>query len=604
MQLINQLQTRTKQLVIFSIVITMIASGVFIPRAFGAGGGPPSCENGIPGVSFSLQPATKGVGTLEVSLDGQYSDPCDDPIVDYAWNFGDGSTAHGVSVTHIYGVGTFRPTLTITDASGATNTATYRNDIVVKATNQNPIFNDSSYETFHQNYLDIDLKPLASDPDGDNINDSYYLVDASSNHVKTDKGYISLNSYAGTLRYSAINYNPTGQDIINIGIKDGFGGTDTAQITINLHSYVTGVDDTATTYSGTPVTINVAANDYSYYGEAVTVARYAYEQTNGTATVNADGTITFVPAAGFVGTGSFRYVIYSSNPAMNAVNHAYAYIDVRPVPNYAPVAVNDNLNVGEDSSGTINVLANDSDQDGDALSSNITTGPVNGTASMSPAGLLSYTPNANFYGTDTVQYQVTDSKGAASTATVIIGVSSINDVPASSNDTASIAEDNNVSIAVLSNDSDVEDGTNLTVQIVSNPAHGTATVNSDKTITYAPKANFNGNDSFTYKVTDKNGATSTSTVNITVTSVNDGPTAAFTGTLKRNGTATLNASTSHDIDGQIASYTWNFGDGQTATTTSPTTDHRYTGKNSSYQVTLTVTDNQGATATIVRTIAY
>ena len=57
------------------------------------------------------------------------------------------------------------------------------------------------------------------------------------------------------------------------------------------------------------------------------------------------------------------------------------------------------------------------------------------------------------------------------------------------------------------------------------PAHGTAAVNPDKTITYTPAANYNGADSFTYTIGDGNGGTATATVNVTVTGVNDGPVA-------------------------------------------------------------------------------
>ncbi len=97
-----------------------------------------------------------------------------------------------------------------------------------------------------------------------------------------------------------------------------------------------------------------------------------------------------------------------------------------------------------------------------------------------------------------------------------VTVTPTNDGPVAVADAATTAEDTAVSIAVLTNDSDL-DGDTLTVSAATTPAHGTAAVNPDGTITYTPAANYNGADSFSYTVGDGNGGTATATVSVTVT---------------------------------------------------------------------------------------
>ncbi|MCI5061675.1 MAG: cadherin-like domain-containing protein, partial [Algiphilus sp.] len=104
------------------------------------------------------------------------------------------------------------------------------------------------------------------------------------------------------------------------------------------------------------------------------------------------------------------------------------------------------------------------------------------------------------------------------------GSAAVNTDPVATSDSVTTDEDNAVTISVLDNDSD-EDGDQLTVTLETQASNGTAVVNSDGTVTYTPDANFSGNDSFTYSVSDGNGGSDTANVNITVNSVNDAPVA-------------------------------------------------------------------------------
>src|SRR5204863_4675580 len=98
-------------------------------------------------------------------------------------------------------------------------------------------------------------------------------------------------------------------------------------------------------------------------------------------------------------------------------------------------------------------------------------------------------------------YKANDGTTDSNTATVTIAVSAVNDAPVAVNDSYGTTEDTAVTLpapGVLGNDTDV-DGNLLTAMVVTQPAHGTLTVNADGSFTYTPALNFNGGDSFTYK---------------------------------------------------------------------------------------------------------
>ncbi|MDP2694873.1 MAG: tandem-95 repeat protein, partial [Gallionella sp.] len=137
------------------------------------------------------------------------------------------------------------------------------------------------------------------------------------------------------------------------------------------------------------------------------------------------------------------------------------------------------------------------------------------------AGALTYTPVADFNGTDSFTYTVTSPAGVTETATVNVTVTPVVDI---ANDVANTLEDTAVITNVLGNDS-FEGST--TISAVTQGAHGAVTVNGDKTITYTSVADFNGLDSYTYSVTS-GGITETATVNVTVTPVADIVTDAVT----------------------------------------------------------------------------
>ncbi|HEX9696363.1 MAG TPA: cadherin-like domain-containing protein, partial [Actinomycetota bacterium] len=199
--------------------------------------------------------------------------------------------------------------------------------------------------------------------------------------------------------------------------------------------------------------------------------------------------------------------------------------------NEPPVASDDAYATDEDVALNVpapGVLANDTDPDGDPLTAAVVSGPANGTLTLNADGSFTYTPAANFNGSDSFTYVANDGTEDSNVATVSLTVNAVNDAPVAVADAYATDEDVALNVpapGVLANDSDAE-GDSLTAALVSGPANGTLTLNADGSFSYAPAVNFNGPDSFTYKANDGTADSNVATVSLTVNAVNDAPVAA------------------------------------------------------------------------------
>ncbi|MGB4652495.1 cadherin-like domain-containing protein [Methanothrix sp.] len=180
-----------------------------------------------------------------------------------------------------------------------------------------------------------------------------------------------------------------------------------------------------------------------------------------------------------------------------------------------PVANDDTFNTIEDTPITDSVAGNDipSKDGGNVWLKE--TDPEHGTVVLNQDGSFTYTPEEGYCGEDEFTYILKDVDGDYDTATVTINIECVNDIPVANDDSARICQDSTLCSSVADNDIPSKDGEN-TWSLLSNPAHGTAVVDSDGTYCYTPIEGWSGMDCFTYQLCDIDNDCSQGTVTITV----------------------------------------------------------------------------------------
>jgi hypothetical protein len=251
----------------------------------------------------------------------------------------------------------------------------------------------------------------------------------------------------------------------------------------------------------------------------------------------------YQPNSGFIGTDSVTYTV-SDGSYVSEI----ATVTFQVVPNGAPLADGQTVVVDEDGVSLITLTG--SDPDGDSLSYILVDLPSSG-ALAGEAPNLSYTPVANFHGSDSFSFRVNDGTAESAIALVSIQVTSVNDAPVSYSQ--SVHTDEDAPVQIMFEGSDLE-GDALTYVIVSGPAHGSLS-GSGATRTYTPHENFNGQDSFMFLVNDGVDNSNVSTVTISVAPQNDAP-IANSQSLTLNQDAAIGVIlTGSDVDGDSLTFT-------------------------------------------------
>ena len=460
-------------------------------------------------------------------------------------------------------------------------------ELTIKAKAHKPTAVADSVSVNEDENITIDV--LANDIDEDGFESSTIAIEEAP-----------VNGSA-SVADNKIVYTPNadfnGADSLKYKVTDEFGAESIAEVTITVNptnDAPTLSDFTIPTIDEDSSAITVELNATDIDGDNLTYSAVSSNDNIVTVTIDDSDNLVVTPKPNQNGEATITVTV--SDGAASDSKQASVVINAI---NDAPVANDDSVSVNEDSNITIDVVANDTDIDSNITIKSIDS-PANGVAEIQD-GKVVYTPNANFNGTDSFSYTITDDEYDAQ-ATVNITVNPVNDAPTASDDNATINEDNNVTIDVLANDTDID--SNLTIKSLNTPANGAAVIDNGKVI-YTPNANFNGTDSFSYIVTDGE-YDAEATVSITVNPVNDAP------IINEINIAPINEDSApvditidaNDVDGDTLSYSASSSD--TATATVSISDNILTitpqaNKYGDVNITISVSDDE-LTTTKVATV--
>lgn len=329
----------------------------------------------------------------------------------------------------------------------------------------------------------------------------------------------------GTFSFTPGN-NFNGTDSFTYSLCDGatpaICDTATVYVTVTpVNDAPLATNDAITTTEEISATGNVSTNDSDVDGPGATYT-VAGNPSNGTLVLATDGAFIYTPDTDFDGCDT-AIISVCDGGTPNLCDTSLLVVCINAV-NDAPVAVNDNATTIQNMDVTGNVSTNDSDVDGPAANYTVVANPANGTLALGTNGQYIYNPLPGFSGCDTAVISLCDggTPELCDTSLLIVCVTAGNQPPVAQDDALTSPEDAVLLINVLANDADPE-GQLGNPTILTGPAHGTAVVNNDGTVTYTPESNFNGTDSFTYVVCD--GAIpplcDTATVTLTITDVAD-----------------------------------------------------------------------------------
>lgn len=421
-------------------------------------------------------------------------------------------------------------------------------EITVNQINDAPVANNDSIATDEDTPVVIPVLSNDTDKDLDEALNilpiTELLTISTADIVQPAHGSAEVIDDGGVLKIRYVphaNYN--GSDSLTYTVTDASGAqaTGTVDITVNqVNDNPTAVADSGSTMEHTPVSINVLENDTDVDTDNTLNLDVLHDRNfsvigisfvgEGHGTISeSGGVITLSPELGFNGIQKISYVL---SDGYGGSASGLLTISVGST-NDAPVAVDDSKVIGEDHAAQINVLENDTDLDeGDTLTLTGLSGisDLPGEISYEPNGDVTFTPDDNYYGEFDVGYTVEDSMGATDTGKLTITVTSVNDIPTATDDTAAVDEDSSVTVNITTLIDDIDltgpNGDELTVSVAAadEPKHGSLTV-KDGQCTYEPDADWNGTDAFTYTVKDKAGAAAKADINLTVSQVNDVPVA-------------------------------------------------------------------------------
>jgi hypothetical protein len=415
---------------------------------------------------------------------------------------GHGQTGLAASGTVTYqsapgATGTDTFTYVLSDGLGGTDTGT-----VTVTLDAAPLPGDDTVSTASGTAVDIPVTANDIDPESEVI-----TVTAVGTPMH---GSATLNP-GGTVRYTpAAGF--TGTDTFSYAVRDTVGNTATGRVTVLVgNAPPVAWPDEAAVLEDRHVDVDVLANDTDVNsGQTLSIAGID-PPAHGTA-ILAGVRIRYTPSPGWIGRDSFRYRV---TDGAGGVAEAIVTVTVTPG---TPAAVPDERTTPYQHAITVPVLANDLDPAG-TLAVVAVTQPADGTATYT-AGSVGYVPPTGFSGVALFQYTAMDDAGHRVSAMVMITVGA---APAVPDKTVTAKPGAPVAVPLPAVDLG---GRPVTVVSVGKPAHGTARLNADGTVTYIPASGFTGTDSFTYEVIDADGNVAQAMITVTVARPDRAPVAA------------------------------------------------------------------------------
>jgi len=374
-----------------------------------------------------------------------------------------------------------------------------------------------------------------SDANGDKL--TYHIVKGPSHGTLSGTG-------PGLIYTSELNFS--GTDSFDFMVNDGVADSNTASISLVIKA----VNDppianhqSAMTKVDRSMSITLTGKDIDSDELKFAVAT---QPKHGTLTFGSDfetnGKLTYTPTAKFTGADSFTFKLndgeLDSTPAMVTLNMT---------PNHLPVAEIQSVTTAEDMPAIITLKG--TDPDGDTVVYNVVTAPSHGNLSGT-APNLTYTPYNNFNGPDSFTFKVNDGTVDSDLTIVSITITPVNDPPIANNINIMTLEDTPVSVVLAGLDPDAN---KLAYSIVTNPSQGSLS-GTEPNLTYTPNANFNGQDNFTFKVSDGTLNSIPATVSLMVTPADDPPIANGDNVTVKEDTVKNIVLTGTDPDGDPLTY--------------------------------------------------
>lgn len=427
-----------------------------------------------------------------------------------------------ITVPPTQGTATINPngTITYTPNGNAPYTDTFTYEV---CDNGSPVLCTTAQVAISIGGVAVNLPPIAVDDSTSTTEGISVIIPVLENGDTDVDGTINtlaLGSQPAHGTAEVVNqtivYSPVqeyiGNDFLTYIICDSGSPVlcDTAYVQINILplNFVEAETDMVTTAINTPIEIEVLNNDE---GTQLAVENIVNSPENGTVSINPiEGTITYEPSNGFVGTDYFEYQVCNPIDICDITVVVIHVVDPQTEMNLPPIGGNDIDTTSVNTPINMSVLANDTDPNiGDMLIlQTISNAPDNGTAVIvneNGQQYIVYTPNAGFIGEDNFQYVICDNAPMAlcDTVSVVVSVGTgmfSNQPPIATDDFMSTEVDLPVSISILDNDTDV-DGDALVISYLTDPANGNLVQQGDS-VTYSPNSGFTGTDYFAYVVCD------------------------------------------------------------------------------------------------------